>query len=298
MPFCGLAAQESPVSVKAQVNKAKLTIGDPVEYTVTLRHKSDIPVISHLEAPAGDLFKIIKIEDINQQDGNMQVEGKKYTLTAYRLGEFVLDPVSVEYKDSKGEVKTISTEPVYLNISSVAEGENKTDIRGIKSVFSMPASRLLLHILIGLGVAAGLFLGARFYWLRKMHALSQPSEPALGPEDQALNLLTALFESELLKRGKIKDYFLKLSEILRFYFERRLQVPAIEATTTEIMKLLKGKELPLEIRTQINEVLDAADLAKFAKWKPEPAQIIDINQKSKRIIEICRPKMEEPVRDV
>jgi hypothetical protein len=296
--ICSAAAKESPVSVKAQVNKSTITIGDPVEYTVTIRRKASISVISHLEAPAEDVFKVSKIDDIKQQEGDMVIEGKKFTLTAFRLGEFVLDPVSVEYKDDKGDVKVLGTDPIYIIIKSVAEGENKTDIRGIKPVFSMPASRLIWYLVSGAVLAAVILLGVRSYWLRRMKLAMSPVKPILSPEDQALNDLSTLFDSDLLKRGKIKEYYLKLSEIIRTYFERRLEVPAIEATTAEIMKLLKNKETPLETRNQISEVLEAADLAKFAKWKPEPAQIIQINQKAKQIIEICRPKVEEPVHDV
>ena len=101
--------------------------------------------------------------------------------------------------------------------------------------------------------------------------------------------LNHLFDSDFLRRGKIKEYYLRLSEILRIYFERRFQILAIESTTYEIIRALRQKSIEPELIRKIAEVLEAADLAKFAKWIPEPSQILLLNQKSKQIVELAKP---------
>ena len=50
--------------VKAEVNKAFLTIGDPVTYTVTVEHSPDIRILSSIPAPSSDFLEIKKVEDI------------------------------------------------------------------------------------------------------------------------------------------------------------------------------------------------------------------------------------------
>ncbi|MFA7001008.1 MAG: hypothetical protein WC352_02550, partial [Candidatus Omnitrophota bacterium] len=237
-----LWAAEPEVTVKAQVNKSVLTIGDPVEYMILVRHSPEARIVTSLSAPDAELFKILKLEDIRQKDGVMIEEGKKFTLTAFRLGEFVLDPVSVEYRMSSGEARTVATQPIYLQVKSVAEGEEKTDIRGIKTVLGMPASKFWMVILAGLAAAGLLALAGKWYWIYRAKRLARPVETPLTPEDEALKRLTELFDSDWLRRGRTKEYFLRLSEILRRFFERRLDIQAVEATTTEIMRLLKGRE--------------------------------------------------------
>lgn len=282
---------EPEISLKAEVNKAFITIGDPVEYTVTIRHSPDVQVLSNIPPPGEDFLKIKKVEDIPAAGGPLLVEGRKYTLTAFQLGEFVLEPVQIQYRVRGGEPQTLVAEKIFLTVKSVAEGEVKTDIRGIKHVLSMPLARQgLLIILAVVILAAGLILFR--FWRRKKSEVVKSEEPALGPEEEAMNALHQLFDSDLIRRGKIKEYYLRFSEILRLYFERRLRITALEATTGEILRDLREQELSLELRTQIQEVLEFSDLAKFAKWKPEPAQIIQTNQAAKQIIESLRPKSE------
>ena len=50
------------------------------------------------------------------------------------------------------------------------------------------------------------------------------------------------------------------------------------------------EEIQPPLTAKIKEVLEASDLAKFAKWRPEAAKVLDINQKSKQIIEEASPK--------
>lgn len=294
-PFPLLKAEEQappPISVKAEVDQAFLTIGDPVAYTVTIKHSPNVQILSEIPPPASDILQIKKIEDIRRREDGLAVEGKKFTLTSYRLGEFVLDPVKVNYRIEGGDPQAIETNKVYLTVKSVAEGEEKKDIRGIKSVLQISPSRLFL-ILILLLLVLGV-LGLLIYRsVTRPKGEGAASKPVLSPEDQALAALSELYDSDLLRRGKVKEYHLRLSEILRAYFETRFAVMAIESTTYEIGRALREKDVDSTLREKIMQVLEAADLAKFAKWIPDPVTIKEMFQKSKQIIEEAKPKAAE-----
>lgn len=290
-PFA-LPAEESEISVKAEVDKAFITIGDPVSYTVTVKHKPSARLLSGIDFKDQDILKIKKVEDFSKKDRAFIYEGRKFTLTAFALGEFVLSPVQIQYADAQGQTQTLQTDPIYITVKSVAEGEEKTDIRGVKSVVQIPA-KYLRWVMAGSGTLlfAALAL-ALFYLLRRRSAGISEEERVHNIEDETLSQLMTLFDSDLIRRGKIKEYYLKLSEILKVYFERRFHIPAVEATTFEIQRELKEKETDPALQAMIHEVLEFADLAKFAKWKPEPTEIIKTNQKAKQIVELARPKPE------
>lgn len=287
--FTGYAEEQTDLSVKAQVNRAVITIGDPVEYSVTIRHAPSVQILSTIPPPPSDLFKIKKVQDIQEEDPPYQITGKKYTLTTFRLGEFVLEPVEIQYRKDGGEVQSLQTEKIYITVKSVAEGEIKEDIRGVKSVLSLISGwgSWLLWLILGLGLLLAFLVYKR---LTKRQETPIPAGPVLTAEEDALLRLSQLFDSDLLRRAKIKEYYLKLSEILRTYLERRFHILAVEQTTTEIANSLKRKDVDRVLRDKINAVLEAADLAKFAKWKPEPAEIIHLNQESKQIVEMAKPK--------
>ena len=286
-----LAAESDDIRVKAEVDKAFLTIGDPVTYTVTVEHSPDIQVLSNIPAPASDVLEIKRVEDIHRKLKKKSIDGRKFMLTTYRLGEFVLDPVTIEYRKNGQAVKKVQTNKLYLTVKSVAGGEKLEDIRDVKSVipFKFRMGKFL-WTLVGLSLAtAGFFL---YRFLRKHKALALPEAPPLTPEEEALLHLTELFESDLLKRAFIKLYYLRLSEILRSYFEKRYKILAVESTTSEILRAIRPLHLEPGLYQKIQYVLESSDLAKFAKWVPTPSETIQLNKKAEEIVREAAPAPE------
>ncbi|MSR76960.1 MAG: hypothetical protein EXS63_01865 [Candidatus Omnitrophica bacterium] len=282
--FAAVPKSSSSISVKAEVDHAFITIGDPVTYSVTIKHAADVLVLSTLNPPSEETFKLKNMQEIHRKEGALTVEGRKYTLTCLRLGEFILDPQEIQYRAGGGEVKTIRTEKIYVTVKSVAEGEEKKDIRGIKSVVRLEIS-LIPWIITGI-VLLICVVGFMIYQkIKKSKGQPPKPETRLSLEEQALLDLDQLYDSDFLRNGKIKEYHLRLSEILRVYFEHRYDILAAESTTSEISHLLRQKNMDLKLREKIETVLEAADLAKFAKWKPDPQMIKENFKKAKEIVE-------------
>ncbi|MBI3317145.1 MAG: hypothetical protein HYZ85_03980 [Candidatus Omnitrophica bacterium] len=277
--------------MKAEIDHAFITIGDPVVYTLTATHDAELEILSGFVAPAADVLKIKKVEDVHKKlSSGKKITGRRFILTSYQLGEFILEPVKIEYRNKDGALGSAETNRLYLTVHSVAEGEEKYDIRGIKSVLDLKNEWVWLFWILMLGILAGggFFIYEKYF---KPKALAAPSEaPPMSLEEQTIHALHALFDSDLLKRGKYKEYYLRLSEILRTYFEKRYQILAIESTTYEIMRSLIEKDLDKNLSERISVVLEAADLAKFAKWKPEPTRVLEINKMAVKLVEDCRAK--------
>lgn len=287
------AAEDGSFSVKAELDKAFVTIGERIEYRVTITHGADTEVVSKVVPPPSDAFEVKEAHDIYEKQGKQTVEGRRFMLTTYELGEFILDPVAINYKTKNGEEKSVQTNQLYLTVRSVdSSGKPKTDIRGPKGVIDLKQEWYWLFV-VGFLILV-LSVGGYIWWQWKHKKTRSPSEQEviLSPEDEAMVNLYKLFDSDLIKRGKLKEYFLELSEVMRHYFERRFQIVALESTTLEILRDLREKEVSQELRKLIQEVLDTADLVKFAKWKPASNEIVRVNQQAKAIVEQARPKAE------
>ena len=288
--FCR-AADTDDIRVKAEADKAFLTIGDPVTYTVTIEHAPDIQILSSIPSPASDILEVKKIEDIQKKLKKKVITGRKFILTTFKLGEFVLDPITIKYRKDGQPEKSVQTNKLYLTVKSIAAGDSKEDIRDVKPVvpFKLRMGKFLWAALSLALLASGYFL---FRALRKKKILGIPAPPPLTPEEEALLHLCELFESDLLKRGLIKLYYLRLSEILRFYFERRYKILAVESTTLEILRALRPQHLETPLYQKIQYVLEASDLAKFAKWIPSAPETLQINKKTEEIIKESVPVLE------
>lgn len=85
----------------------------------------------------------------------------------------------------------------------------------------------------------------------------------------ALDRLHDLKEEELWQKGQIKEYQSKLTFAIREYLENRYDIQALESTTDEISRELKEHNFNVDDEIALKEILQVADLVKFAKATPE-----------------------------
>ena len=82
-----------------------------------------------------------------------------------------------------------------------------------------------------------------------------------------------LREKKLWQSGKIKEYYTEVTDILRRYMEARFGILAMESTTDEILEsLTDGGHAAAPQLNILRPVLTMADLVKFAKAQPVPAE--------------------------
>ncbi len=96
----------------------------------------------------------------------------------------------------------------------------------------------------------------------------KPQEPA---HVIAFRDLDKLKEEKLWESGQVKMFYTRLTEISRQYIERQYGIPAMERTTEEILEAFRrsNTEEPL-LDEMLKELLELADLVKFAKEDPLP----------------------------
>jgi low affinity Fe/Cu permease len=107
------------------------------------------------------------------------------------------------------------------------------------------------------------------YVFNKKEVIKIKKPKVIIPADiTALQQLTKLDEAQVWQAGNVKKYHSEISEIIRRYTENRFNFIALELATEEIISELKSK-VNNEQLASITILLQRADLAKFAKSKPE-----------------------------
>jgi hypothetical protein len=94
-------------------------------------------------------------------------------------------------------------------------------------------------------------------------------KPDIPAHVKALEALDHLKEESLWKRGRYKEYYTGLTDILRIYMEQRFGIMAQEMTSDEILEALKGLTLQESTISKLRLLFFTADLVKFAKGVPE-----------------------------
>ncbi len=101
---------------------------------------------------------------------------------------------------------------------------------------------------------------------------TQQTLEGLRPEtplhELILEQLAALERQKQWKQGQVVQFYAELSLIVRTYLERRFGVAALESTTREILPMLKNTDFPTGQSEALRNLLQEADLAKYADRLP------------------------------
>jgi len=102
--------------------------------------------------------------------------------------------------------------------------------------------------------------------------------------------LRDLKEKKLWQEGKVKQYYIELTEILRAYIGGRFEINALEMTTDEIAPLIKKKkEVTKGLFRNAVDLLTIADYVKFAKAQPSTKYHNESFDQVKQFVRATKP---------
>lgn len=115
--------------------------------------------------------------------------------------------------------------------------------------------------------------GAIVYCLTRKKEVSIPLIPRkkpIPPHELAMQQLSNLKEAKLCEKGQEKEFYTRLTDILRVYIDTRFGINAMEMTSSQIIEALNRNEISKEPNKYMKQVLEIADFVKFAKVRPLP----------------------------
>ena len=98
--------------------------------------------------------------------------------------------------------------------------------------------------------------------------LVKSKEEIIPPHIIAIQELDKIKAEKLWQQGKVKEYYSAITDVIRVYLERRFDIPALEMTTHELVKLISTNPETLPIKDTLSELLHLSDIVKFAKYIP------------------------------
>mgnify|MGYP004443120769 CR=1 FL=1 len=120
-------------------------------------------------------------------------------------------------------------------------------------------------------LAVAVYYLYKYYIRRRGEEVIVKIEKKLPPHVIAFAALDELSEKKLWQSGQDKLFQTELTNILRQYIEDRFYISALEKTTDEILDdLYELSEHQKSSLKNLKQILQLADLTKFAKYKPLP----------------------------
>lgn len=136
--------------------------------------------------------------------------------------------------------------------------------------------------------------GAALYaWLKlRKREIKNPfraPEPKLSPYEVAVRDLSDLKSRNLCAGGMEKEYYTRLTDILRIYLQDRFGINAMEMTSSQIMRTIENRdEMKMPARL-MRQILEIADFVKFAKVRPLPEDNVKSFNSALQFVEDTKP---------
>jgi len=281
-----IAFSQNPM-VKAQIETSQIRIGEQFNLRISVNETENV-ILPKLELKGLEVIDSARIDTLN----NMLIQ--KYIITGFDSGAFYIPQQQVFVKN-----QAFLTDSLLVNVATIAIDTTKIKKYPIKTIKAEPYTLDDFIIYIYILIAALAIIGFWIYWFVIKKRKTEEEEPtyrALPPYDEAIYKLNELDEKLLWQNNKVKEYYSELTEIVRGYIERELKVPALEKTTDDILETLKDFNEAETISTsketikKLKELLQEADLVKFAKSKPLALEIEEDRKDAELIIHNLKPK--------
>lgn len=169
------------------------------------------------------------------------------------------------------------------------------ELKDVRPPVDLPPDHSLLYFLAAVLAVALAVLIARFF-LEKRHGIFAafsgiPSAPVKSAWEIAQEELAALKAENLPAKGEVKEYFFRLSGIVRHYLEDRFSLSAPEMTTDEFLIHLNTTDVLNSLQKEsLKEFLTASDMVKFARYGANPQEIENAFLVAKRLVEETIPQ--------
>ena len=289
------AAYPQDIVVKSSPDTSSILIGDQIGFSVSATMPSgiDAALSTMTDTLTGKIIILGRSnrDTVTSPDGRLTVTDR-YLITGFDSGTYSIPPFYAEYL-SGDSLKRYYSDYSFLRVDRPdITPQDTTDVifdivppRTAPVTFSEIVPWLVI-VVISLAV---IYLLARFLPRNPLRRFVRPPAPVEPAHVIALRELYKLRDEELWQKGEVKEFYSRLSDILRRYIDNRYGIMSPELTTDETVRMLqKAAVTTHDQMSLVKELLSLSDMVKFAKYLPQS----EIHEKSHsdgiRFVELTR----------
>lgn len=268
LTFTSVYTQE----VSKKIDKSIIKIGEQIHYKISVEN-SNGNVVTFPEGQTFMPLEMVKARDTDTiRNGASYTLIKEYYLTQFDEGKYTIPRQRVRISDKDYYLDSLQIEVHTVAIDTLKQP--LYDIKPIQEVKKPFTSYGWILTIIAAVLLLLIVAFVYFVFIRKKKFPFLQIQKKLPPFDRAIQDLKELQNSKYLIQSQHKEYYTRLTDIVKAYLEEEVHILAKESTTDELLTKInllqeKGKlNLNQETITNLKRVLQTADLVKFAKNKP------------------------------
>lgn len=195
-------------------------------------------------------------EPVEQKDGRVK------RVTHWRL---VPQPCAKEYKIAPFVLSDKVAGPIYFTAPEYEAAQKGAMEISPKKDMPPLSWRLVAKVLVA-GSLLAVCIWACIFALR--HIVRRVREHIMSPIERAWVELDRLLKKGLPGRGRYKDFYVELTQLVRRYVQRKYGIKAPHMTTEEFLREFKGGEKASH--EALKAFFESADMVKFAGVEATP----------------------------
>lgn len=241
--------------------------------TVLLEKVADIEILDYGKWKHSDIANPIPAASLNiVSENGQQLIQNTITIAIYNEGVFAI-PGPTLNAASPLETLPTAVKKIQVLLPQSMTQKDSLSLNPIKDIMSEASDITDYLVYIYILGALLLMIGVGYYFYKRkkkmIEVIPEPVVIILPAHEKALKALNTLNEAQLWQKGLIKEYQTSLTDIIRNYLEDRYGIRAKEMTTDEINGSLQQVSFDLRHMSTLVEILQVADLVKFAKATPD-----------------------------
>ncbi|MDR1666187.1 MAG: hypothetical protein LBS03_00625 [Bacteroidales bacterium] len=276
---CCITGKAQSIQVNARLDTTVILIGDQITLHVEVEKENDVRVaFPRWGTTLSPHIEVLAISQVDSVFVSKEIArfSQDLLVTSFDSGRHELPSLSLPYSIN-GRIDTIRTMPLYLDVQ-VMPTDTLKNIADIKPIYRLPIGWKDIYpwlLLVGMILVGLALVGFAVYVIvrkrRHQPVFGLSSAPAEQPHVIALRELDKLRNEKLWQRNQTKEYYTRLTDIVRTYIDGRFGVNAMEMTSEEILEgMEKNNFEDNNLMNRLKKLLSLSDLVKFAKIIPLP----------------------------
>ncbi|MBE0676347.1 MAG: hypothetical protein IH591_16955 [Bacteroidales bacterium] len=265
------------VTVKSEIDTTSILTGDQIWFRVILDRPAGLDLkLNRFSDTIVSSIEIIRgpVSDTTDSANDREIITDSYLITSFDSGRYEIPPVFAEHVTEEG-LKRYYSDFLYLSVlrPDISPQDSTMRFFDIIGPYRAPltAGEILPWLLIIMAATiAAWFLFRYIKSRRKIGEEILPEDPQEAAHVLAYRSLEKLKSEKLWQKGLFKDYYSRLSGIVRTYIDMRFGMNSMESATSEIMmEIVEIESASGEASDALKQVLELADMVKFAKYMPD-----------------------------
>lgn len=280
--------QNTSIALSVEIDTLQTTIGYPISYRLNVSH----PDTNLIDFPNLRFKDNLQLQNSSFSPNRNNFEAN-LELVFWDTGYIVIPEIEINILNLDSvKLYSINSDSIIVEVVSVKEknmnlspgSDGILPIKGPVKVQTYEDLYLALKIITLAIIAYGIISLWKKRSKKELEKVDRSNY--VMPTNIALMKLEKLKQFELSSEVSKKDFFVKISLILREYIENSFFIRALEMTTEDISDNYDLFPFDSDLVTELTSILQRADMVKYAKEKKDREQCMKYLKRSISFVKI------------